>query len=83
MYGSDFCEATCRVANLLLRNILRTTVKDNIVQLLLFLGKLCIVGVVGTSCDHVLLLLCMRRVGREWPTLFFIPSCVTFGTISD
>ncbi|XP_065916775.1 choline transporter-like protein 2 [Dysidea avara] len=47
MYGSDFCEATCRVANLLLRNILRTAVKDNIVQLLLFLGKLCIVGVVA------------------------------------
>ena len=49
IYGSDFCEATCRVANLLLRNILRTSVKDSVVKLMLFLGKLCIVGIVGKS----------------------------------
>lgn len=47
IYGYNFCVATCKVVNLLLRNIVRTIVKDNIVRFLLFLGELCIVLVVG------------------------------------
>ena len=47
MYGDNFCVATCKVVNLLLRNIIRTVIKDNIVWFLLFLGEVCIVAIVG------------------------------------
>ena len=47
IYGHNFCVATCKVVSLLLRNIIRTVVKDNIVRFLLFLGEICIVAAVG------------------------------------
>ncbi|XP_065916951.1 choline transporter-like protein 2 isoform X2 [Dysidea avara] len=47
IYGHNFCVATCKVVSLLLRNIIRTVVKDNIVRFLLFLGEICIVAAVA------------------------------------
>ena len=64
IYGYSFCVATCKVVNLLLRNIVRTVVKDNIVRFLLFLGEICIVVVVGE------LQLDLYFGGNLYPTCF-------------
>ena len=46
IYGYDFCTGACKAVKLILRNIITTAVKDRIVGLLLFMGKLMIVGII-------------------------------------
>ena len=68
IYGYSFCVATCKVVNLLLRNIIRTVVKDNIVRFLLFLGEICIVAVVGELISIFLFV-----GGNTKPLLYLFP----------
>ena len=47
IYGYDFFTSACKVIRLLVANIEKVIVKDRVVTFLLFLGKICIVGLVG------------------------------------
>ena len=75
IYGYSFCVATCKVVNLLLRNIVRTVVKDNIVRFLLFLGEICIVAVVGKG--FLFSDLCSRN------SCYFLTDFFTFNAVDN
>ncbi|KAL5483965.1 hypothetical protein EMCRGX_G020386 [Ephydatia muelleri] len=47
IYGYDFCTGACKAIGLLLRNVITTAVKDRVVGLLLFMGKIFITAAVG------------------------------------
>ncbi|XP_017658830.1 choline transporter-like protein 5 [Nannospalax galili] len=47
MYGKSFCESTKDAFNLLMRNILKVAVTDEVTHFILFLGKILVSGFVG------------------------------------
>uniref|UniRef100_A0A672YBB2 Choline transporter-like protein n=1 Tax=Sphaeramia orbicularis TaxID=375764 RepID=A0A672YBB2_9TELE len=49
IYGKSFCTSARDAFFLLMRNIIRVAVLDKVTDFLLFLGKLLIVGIVGTE----------------------------------
>eukprot|EP00731_Ephydatia_muelleri_P024033 Em0016g304a len=47
IYGCDFCTGACKAVKLLVSNVITTAVKDRVVGLLLFMGKIFITAAVG------------------------------------
>uniref|UniRef100_A0A669BMN5 Choline transporter-like protein n=1 Tax=Oreochromis niloticus TaxID=8128 RepID=A0A669BMN5_ORENI len=77
IYGKNFCVSAKNAFQLLMRNVIRVVVLDKVTDLLLFFGKLMVVGGVGK--DDISLFPCFRNL----LLIYFFPLFLVYNMCVD
>ena len=65
LYGKNFCTSAKNAFSLILRNVVRVAVVDKVTDFVLFLSRLVIIGLVGTSFVPLSICLLVRGLNAK------------------